>query len=1228
MDLVTLKIIQWNIHSVNANRNNLLHFIRVHNPDVIILNETWLNATYNLHVKSYNIIRLDRRDGWGGIATLIKSNIKFKEVKLDPTWQSFDCQFMVIKINSINIINMYGTSRNKISPSLFSNIFQSLEGYVIIMGDLNAHHPSWGSVVSNPSGSKLIDIMENHKLVILNDGRATRFHNPNENPSPVDLTLISDDIASHATWQVLPDCGNSDHFPTTCTINLQETGELYLANHNLTRRILRKANWDMYSENIGFSIDADITYEYDTLLNIINVAADIAIPSTKSGVLVKPRCPWWDLECDQKILLRKQAVQSFSSNPSLENYVNAKKTIAMTRKFLKSKKKTKFKTFCSTLNRNSSASYVWKTVKKFSNSNSKSLNKNFPERNMAELILTGLSSCNIEPDFTLQQVDHNTPPFSMVELKTCLIDKRDTAPGIDKVSYSMLRNLPNNAVDKLLQIYNRVLFGEHIPAIWKESIILGFLKPGRDADCAANYRAIALTSCALKILEQMIKNRLDWTVESRKLLPDCQTGFRKGIGTSENVAYLVSYVQLSLSQNKKVIAVFLDIKAAYDNVNIYKLYKYLIRYEFQPDICNLIYRLLENRVIYVKDNEGMLQGPKSATKGIAQGSPMSPLLFNIYLKSLFQIIPNDMILLSYADDLVLLSEGNDVNHMIQKINETLEDISQWLNMHNFTLSINKCEAVMFNKGRFKQNLPPIRVMEEIIDYKRQIKYLGITITYNLNWDIHVTNMCGNALKGINVLRSFCRVWWGSDPVTLLMAYNGIVKSHLDYGSIFIRPSSKAVLNKLNSVHNASLRLITGCMKTTPTNVLLAETSETTLENRRRWLAVKFLTKIIGFIDHPLLRILNSLKIYCQSKEGYWHNKNVPYLIEALSSISTYLPYIYRSNIMPCYQFNQEDQISPIQTINLNLNKGDIATRQKFLNSIEQYQITHTIVYTDASRDNNKAGFGVYIPEIDYSFSSKLPNITNICTAETIAINKGIETCLEYNLSNIIILTDSKSALMKLNKCKVDAKNDYVCLQTKQLILESKRNNINVKLAWVPGHSAINGNEKADALAKIGKNLNVPLDLKLDKSEILPNCKTQIKQEFFQEWKDTFMTKGRWYYNIQNTFPQEPWYTKFPFMDRRHITTIIRMRTGHCLTKSHLYRMGLKEDAYCECGQIEDLNHIFFECPINQIPNFNIYNEIIRTNIPAPFDISIILGNLNLQTIKILIKFLTYNKIHL
>lgn len=71
----SLKNMQWNPRSNDVNHNNLMIIIRDYTPDIISLDETWLQSTHNFNIKIYQTIRQDRHDGIiRGIVVLVKKN--------------------------------------------------------------------------------------------------------------------------------------------------------------------------------------------------------------------------------------------------------------------------------------------------------------------------------------------------------------------------------------------------------------------------------------------------------------------------------------------------------------------------------------------------------------------------------------------------------------------------------------------------------------------------------------------------------------------------------------------------------------------------------------------------------------------------------------------------------------------------------------------------------------------------------------------------------------------------------------------------------------------------------------------------------------------------------------------------------------------------------------------------------------------------------------------------
>ena len=330
---------------------------------------------------------------------------------------------------------------------------------------------------------------------------------------------------------------------------------------------------------------------------------------------------------------------------------------------------------------------------------------------------------------------------------------------------------------------------------------------------------------------------------------------------------------------------------------------------------------------------------------------------------------------------------------------------------------------------------------------------------------------------------------------------------------------------------------------------------------------------------------------------------------------------------PCFLSNYDTQIKEINVINLDIKKDNTA-RIEFITKTEELKKEYTLVYTDASKVNEATGFGVHIPHINCNFLSKLPNNLNICTAEMVAIWESVRICLQKNLKRALILSDSKSAIEKLTRTLIDPGVDYVCLQTKKIIVQAQEIMERITLAWIPGHVGIKGNEIVDGPANLGRTLKVPKKVPLSREDVIARLKTHNNKQHGNHWKQTGETKGKWYGAIQEDFPKKTWYDKLEYSDRRHITTIIRMRTGHVCTAQHLHRMKIIEDPHCECGQVESLEHMFFVCPINKIPNFDLYDKLRESGIDAPLNIKTVLKYINNTRVNLIMRFIRQNSLRL
>ena len=164
----------------------------------------------------------------------------------------------------------------------------------------------------------------------------------------------------------------------------------------------------------------------------------------------------------------------------------------------------------------------------------------------------------------------------------------------------MLLHLPNSCKLFLLDILNDIWLKSAELEALKNVVTVPILKHGKDPELASSYRPISLLSCVLKTLERMIKNRLEWWLNNTIPLPHCQFDFKKDLGTRDAVTYLVTDIQNNFSNNTYLGALFLDLKGAYDCINLDILLTEMIKLSIPGYTAQIIVNLYKHREVYLR----------------------------------------------------------------------------------------------------------------------------------------------------------------------------------------------------------------------------------------------------------------------------------------------------------------------------------------------------------------------------------------------------------------------------------------------------------------------------------------------------------------------------------------------------------------------------------------------------------------------------------------------------
>lgn len=256
--------------------------------------------------------------------------------------------------------------------------------------------------------------------------------------------------------------------------------------------------------------------------------------------------------------------------------------------------------------------------------------------------------------------------FGLHELELALSLARDTAPGVDQVKSSMLVNLPPEAKTTLLDLYNEAFNDSKVPSCWNLVRVIGLKKPGKDAKQPESWRPLCMLSCVRKVYERMLLNRLEYWAETNGILSENQFAFRKGRSTMDCLTVLLNKIYTAFECKKIVVVVFLDVEGAFDNVNILKLCWKMCLSGVSAKLVNAIYALVSRRRLLFVDDDGN-SFERSGYKGLPQGAPTSPFLYNLYTADLRNVVSPDISVIEFADDVLLCVEDRSEENAVRSI---------------------------------------------------------------------------------------------------------------------------------------------------------------------------------------------------------------------------------------------------------------------------------------------------------------------------------------------------------------------------------------------------------------------------------------------------------------------------------------------------------------------------------------------------------------------------------
>ena len=109
----------------------------------------------------------------------------------------------------------------------------------------------------------------------------------------------------------------------------------------------------------------------------------------------------------------------------------------------------------------------------------------------------------------------------------------------------------------------------------------------------------------------------------------------------------------------------------------------------------------------------------------------------------------------------------------------IDRLGSWARKWSMRFQPVKCNMMQLTRTQIKKIHASYTLEGTNLDKVESIKYLGVTITIDLRWNTHISNVCTKANRTFGFLR---RNLYSCPQEVKETAYKGLVRPVLDYGS--------------------------------------------------------------------------------------------------------------------------------------------------------------------------------------------------------------------------------------------------------------------------------------------------------------------------------------------------------------------------------------------------------------------------------------------------------------
>ncbi|CAI5440181.1 unnamed protein product [Caenorhabditis angaria] len=209
---------------------------------------------------------------------------------------------------------------------------------------------------------------------------------------------------------------------------------------------------------------------------------------------------------------------------------------------------------------------------------------------------------------------------------------------------------------------------------------------------------------------------------------------------------MITKIRQNFHKKKNTDIVYFDFAKAFDRVDHNLIIEKLREFGLDEYLCRWYENFLEGRKFFVKVGNCMSSESASVPSGVIQGSVSGPILFIIFINTVFELADDDVTIQAFADDLKII--GSDP----LRVQSVIDKICAWAKDNSMELAPEKSSVMYFGRKNKRANYVANNI---IIPHKEHVRDLGVIIDNNLTFEKNTTSIVNIAnLRSNQILRNF------------------------------------------------------------------------------------------------------------------------------------------------------------------------------------------------------------------------------------------------------------------------------------------------------------------------------------------------------------------------------------------------------------------------------------------------------------------------------------------